>query len=69
MTKAPKKTRLENLCSVSRLALAGVMGMFSFIYLSKTIINDYFHLKNEGRDQGSSNIVLFLLLHSSSLSF
>ena len=49
--------------------LAGLMGMFSFIYLSKTIINDYFHLKNEGRDQGSSNIVLFLLLHSSSLSF
>ena len=50
MTKAPKKTRLENLCSVSRLALAGVMGMFSFIYLSQTIINDYFHLKNEGKD-------------------
>ena len=31
------------------------MGIISFICQSKAITNDYFYLKNEDRDQGSSN--------------
>ena len=42
--------------------LSCVMGIISFICQSKTITNDYFHLKNEGGDQGSSSNVLLLFI-------
>ena len=37
------------------------MGIISFTCQSKTIANVYFHLKNEGRDRGSSNAVFLLI--------
>ena len=42
--------------------LSCVMGIISFICQSKTITNDYFHLKNEGRYQRSNNNVLLFFL-------
>ena len=41
------------------------MGIISFMCQSKTIRNDYFYLKNESRDWGSSNnfLLLYLLRH------
>ena len=42
--------------------LSCVMGIISFTCPSKTITNDYFYLKNEVRNQGSSNNVIMLVL-------
>lgn len=41
------------------------MGIIFFMCQSKTIRNDYFYLKNESRDWGSSNnfLLLYLLRH------
>ena len=42
--------------------LSYVVGIIFFMCQSKTITNDYFYLKNKGREWGSSNNVLLFLL-------
>ena len=63
MFKISRTTILQNLWNISKLDrcwLSCVMGIIPFICQSKTITNDYFHLKNEGRDEVSNNNVLLL---------
>ena len=52
MPKVSKTTIFQNLCNILRI--------ISFICQSNTVTNDYLYLKNEGRDRGSSNNILFL---------
>ena len=46
---------------INVLSKSCVMGITFFICQSATVINEYFHLKNEGRDSGLSNNVLLLI--------
>ena len=52
MPKVSKTAIFQNLCNILRI--------ISFICQSNTVTNDYLYLKNEGRDRGSSNNILFL---------
>ena len=52
MPKVSKTAIFQNLCNTLRI--------ISFICQSNTVTNDYLYLKNEGRDRGSSNNILFL---------
>ena len=52
MPKVSKTAIFQNLCKILRI--------ISFICQSNTVTNDYLYLKNEGRDRGSSNNILFL---------
>ena len=52
MPKVSKTTIFQNLCNILRI--------ISLICQSNTVTNDYLYLKNEGRDRGSSNNILFL---------
>ena len=52
MPKISKTAIFQNLCNILRI--------ISFICQSNTVTNDYLYLKNEGRDRGSSNNILFL---------
>ena len=52
MPKVSKTAIFQNLCNILRI--------ISFMCQSNTVTNDYLYLKNEGRDRGSSNNILFL---------
>ena len=52
MPKVSKTAIFQSLCNILRI--------ISFICQSNTVTNDYLYLKNEGRDRGSSNNILFL---------
>ena len=52
MPKVSNTAIFQNLCNILRI--------ISFICQSNTVTNDYLYLKNEGRDRGSSNNILFL---------
>ena len=52
MPKVSKTAIFQNLCNILRI--------ISFICQSNTVTSDYLYLKNEGRDRGSSNNILFL---------
>ena len=52
MPKVSKTAIFQNLCNILRI--------ISFICQSNAVTNDYLYLKNEGRDRGSSNNILFL---------
>ena len=71
MPKVPKITTFQylrndmlDICILGMLIDLLVMWIISFICQSKAIRNDYFYLKTEDRDWGSSNNVLAWTSHS-----